>query len=217
MKKLFKIILSVLILCLCVETVRADSGITYKGGSEIFIVVDDSNLFDNFANVMPGDELESKFTITNAFEDADYVEFYLSVLPHGKDNPMTVDEKSIKEMEDFMSQLTLSLTSGKKEYYSGEANMASFERTYLGKFELGDTVSYTVHLSVPVELGNEYADRQGEVDWIFEVIYYKDDKPYIPDTSVIGTKRKDYTSYYIAAAAAALFAVILIAKKRREA
>ena len=44
----------------------------------------------------------------------------------------------------------------------------------LGTFRTGDTATLKVELAVPIDLGNEYANRVGEVDWIFHVEAYNE-------------------------------------------
>ena len=47
----------------------------------------------------------------------------------------------------------------------------------LGTFRKGEATALTVELTVPIELGNEYASRVGEVDWIFTVEALFDPEP----------------------------------------
>lgn len=44
----------------------------------------------------------------------------------------------------------------------------------LGTFRTGETATLKVELSVPIELDNKYANRVGEVDWIFHVEAYNE-------------------------------------------
>ena len=44
----------------------------------------------------------------------------------------------------------------------------------LGTFRTGETAELKVELTVPIELGNEYANRVGEVDWVFHVEAYNE-------------------------------------------
>ena len=46
-------------------------------------------------------------------------------------------------------------------------------KVLLGTFKKNASATLTVKLNVPIELGNEYANRMGEVDWIFTVEAFK--------------------------------------------
>ena len=40
---------------------------------------------------------------------------------------------------------------------------------YLGEFKYNDSLKLNVELAVDIDMGNEYAHRIGEVDWVFVV------------------------------------------------
>lgn len=99
MKKMLKIAFSLLMTLvlaagMCVSSVAGDAAInlTYKGeagGGFEFKPgsgYTSTDLFDNFKNVMPGDELEQKVVFTNNDTQHDYVNLYMHAVPHGEEN-----------------------------------------------------------------------------------------------------------------------------------
>ena len=157
----------------------ADASITYEGGAEKYVFLPGSeytetDLFDNFKGVMPGDEIEQKITVTNKQGACDYVKIYMRAVPHDDTaNPLSEDvaaSETVATMEDFLHQLSLTVVKedgivifkGTAEELDGLA-----ENVLLGTFEKGESTVLTAKLSVPIELGNKYANRVGEVDWVF--------------------------------------------------
>lgn len=94
-------------------------------------------------------------------------------------------ESNLDYMHDFLSQLTLTVKNGDTVVYSGHPHSLAdgFEgdNVYLGYISKNSSMNLTAELSVDIEMGNEYANRIGEVDWIFLVEEYNqpddDDKP----------------------------------------
>ena len=74
-----------------------------------------------------------------------------------------------REMEDFLSQLSMKVYNGKKLIYEASPDELDGlkNNVLLGKFYEGRGTTLTVELKVPETLGSEYAGRIGEVDWVF--------------------------------------------------
>ena len=181
MKRTIKIFSFLLIAMMLFTNVAfaADASITYEGGAEKYVFLPGSeytetDLFDNFKGVMPGDEIEQKITVTNKQGACDYVKIYMRAVPHDDTaNPLSEDvaaSETVATMEDFLHQLSLTVVKedgtvifkGTAEELDGLA-----ENVLLGTFEKGESTVLTAKLSVPIELGNKYANRVGEVDWVF--------------------------------------------------
>lgn len=163
----------------------ADSVITFKGMDEGFGFLPgssytDSDLFDGFKNVMPGDKLTEEITITNDAEDCDYVNIYMRAIVHDEEtNPLSYDknhaksegkkDETVSSMQDFLSQLTMRIYNGEAKIYesSPEKAGALVNNVLLGQMMKGESLKLKVELEVPIDLGNEYANRVGEVDWVF--------------------------------------------------
>lgn len=177
MKKISSLLLAlVLVLSFSAAAFAADSTVTFKGleegwefqpGSEYT----DSDLFDGFKGVMPGDKLTETVSLKNEASDCDYIKVYLKVLPHDEEgNPLSVDSsETVATMADFLAQLTMRVYNGQDLIYEASPDKAGAlaDHVLLGTLFKGDSIALKVELDVPAELGNKYANRVGEVDWVF--------------------------------------------------
>ncbi len=162
----------------------ADSSVSYEGGAEKFVFLPgsswtSSDLFDNFKGAMPGDVLTRKIKVKNDFSGCDYVSIYLRAEAHdAQANPLSggvsqgIDgygSETVASMSDFLSRLSMKVWNGTTLIYSGAPNQTDGLQNgvLLGSFAYGASVTLSVELSVPENLGNQYANRVGEVDWVF--------------------------------------------------
>lgn len=238
MKKVFSLLMALMIV-LSLATPAFASSVTVTGkdsyiftpGSEYHV----SDLFgDAFKNVMPGDTLTQEITIQGNFSlfTEDSLKVWLEAIAHdpetnphqysefyegldGKDDT-EIDVEGRDEdyvsMDDFLSQLNLKVTNtkNKKVLYDGPAN-GVFKKTLLGSFRKSGKIVLQVELEVPIELDNKYANRVGEVDWVFTVSAFEDDdNPKTGDYIIIG-------AVALLAVSGAALVVLLIAKKKRKA
>ena len=170
----------------CAPAVLAASTVTYGGQEAGFAFADGTeyhatDLFPELKGVMPGDELVQEVAFENASEETDFVSLYLRVEAHdGEGNPpasaQVAESETVASMVDFLSQLELevALEDG-TVLYSGPAHMLGLEQSVpLGDVRSGESLALVATLRVPLELGDEYAARLGEVDWVF-VVEAKDD------------------------------------------
>ena len=182
MKKTLKTISAlalVLVLLLGMSaTAFAESKVTYEGGAEKFVFLPGSeytetDLFENFKGVMPGDVITQEITVQNNYTKAEKVKIYLRAVVHDEQgNPLSEEvarTEDLVSMQDFLSQLTMTVKQGDKVLFSASPDELDGlkENVLLGTFPGRSKTILTVELSVPFELGNEYANRVGEVDWIF--------------------------------------------------
>ena len=148
-----------------------DQNITVEPGSE-FTATD---LFDNFKDVMPGDVRTEEITIQNNSADCDYMRIYMRAVPHDETtNPLSskvAETETVATMTDFLSQLSVKVWNGSTLIYEASPDELNGlkKNFYLGDVGRGKTANLKVELSVPATLGNEYANRVGEVDWAFQV------------------------------------------------
>ena len=191
----------VMILSLSVTAFAADSTITFKGAQEGFEFQPGSeytatDLFDNFKDVMPGDKLTETIQVKNTATDCDYIKLYMRAVVHDENgNPLTYSEtfentdgkdqanvagerdETVATMQDFLSQLTMRIYNGDELIYEASPDEAGalVNNVLLGTLSTGESLTLRVELDVPIELGNEYANRVGEVDWVFlaECIQYE--------------------------------------------
>lgn len=179
MRALFSLVLTlVLVVALAAPAFAATASITYKGQKDQFVFDPSTDLFRNFKGVMPGDTLEQSITFTNKSTDSNYVKLYVRAVAHDTSNPLTKpvkDNETIPSMEDFLSQLDMEVYCGKKQIFKASPDElgAMKNKVLLGTFKKNASATLTVKLNVPIELGNKYANRMGEVDWIFTVEAFK--------------------------------------------
>ena len=191
MKRTFRNISSlllalVMLLSLSVTAFAADSAITFKGAQEGFDFQPGSeytatDLFDNFKDVMPGDKLTETIQVKNEASDCDYIKLYMRAVVHDEnDNPLSekvAETETVTTMQDFLSQLTMRIYNGDELIYNASPDEAGalVNNVLLGTLSKGESLNLKVELDVPIDLGNEYANRVGEVDWIFlaECIEYE--------------------------------------------
>lgn len=179
MRALFSLVLTlVLVVALATPAFAATASITYKGQKDQFVFDPSTDLFRNFKGVMPGDTLEQSITFTNKSTDSNYVKLYVRAVAHDTSNPLTKpvkDNENIPSMEDFLSQLDMEVYCGKKQIFKASPDELGGmkNKVLLGTFKKNASATLTVKLNVPIELGNKYANRMGEVDWIFTVEAFK--------------------------------------------
>lgn len=193
MKKVITILLAlVLVMALATTAFAAGSTVTYTGKTDLFefepgSVYTDTDLFENFKSVMPGDVRSEVVTVTNKYRGCDYVKIWMTALLHdGSGNPISpkvLEElkadgrkgelSELEYMHDFLDQMTLTVKNGEKVIYQGKPSSLEKgfegENVYLGEFKYNDSLKLNVELAVDIDMGNEYAHRIGEVDWVFVV------------------------------------------------
>ena len=195
---------------LAVPALAADAVVSRKGNDIVIETTGsgytDTDLFDNFKNVMPGDERTEAITIKNNVTGYDYVKLYIRAVPHDEQgNPLTYSEtyenedgkdqanaegerdETVATMADFLSKLSMDVylvnADGTKETIfsaSPDKSAQLTDNVLLGTFAKGQSAKLEAVLTVPAELGNEYANRVGEVDWLFTVEGFNNEKPLIP-------------------------------------
>lgn len=184
MKKTMKTIASlvmmlVLLLGIGAPAYALDGNVTYQGGAEKFVFLPgssytDTDLFDGFKNVMPGDTLTQTVEVRNRFLGTGSVRIYLRAVAHDEqENPLSsavaASGETVATMSDFLSQLYMEVWQGDKCIYTGSPDELDGlkNNVLLGTIPRFKSTTLTVKLQVPAELGNEYANRVGEVDWVF--------------------------------------------------
>jgi len=120
-----------------------------------------TDLFPNFKNVMPGDEVSQTITVSHKFGTSVNARIY-------------VRAKGSVENKALLDQLKLTVEYKKDTimYKAPDQEQASYgisEWANLGTFRPGASQKMTVTLHVPIELGNEFADEMGKLQWEFMV------------------------------------------------
>ena len=185
MKSLKKIIsilfVTIMMLCLCLPVYAADSNVRYVGGAEKFVFEPGSkyapttDLFDNFKNVMPGDSITEQILVKNEVKNKVKIRLYMRSLG------------AQENTDEFLSQLSLSVKqNGSSVLFEAPANETAqlTDWVYLGTIYSGGEITLDVTLDVPLDMGNEFQDAVGYIDWEFKVeeLPVSPDDPEIPGT-----------------------------------
>lgn len=185
-KAIFSLVLMLLMVISLASTAFAASpSITFNGFSKGFNFQPGSeytktDLFGSFKNVMPGDTVTETITFTNSAADCDFVNLYMRAQAHDEKNHLSekvaAAGETVATMTEFLSKLSMKVWNGTELIYDASPDELDGLKTnkFLGTFRTGETATLKVELSVPIELGNEYANRVGEVDWIFHVEAYNE-------------------------------------------
>ena len=232
LNRIFSSLLTVMLLVLCLApaasaaTPKATIDITGKTNTFVFgpgSKYSDTDLFNGFKDVYPGDTLRQEVYITHKGVGLGSFKLFMRVVPHDHSNlpqaPVLAAEGSVENMNDFLSQLHLTIWKGKDTsvtpIFDGKASEADGLSQYkqLAVFKKGLTGVLTVELEVPIEMGNEFADRIGEVDWEFMIEEIP--APIIPqtgDTTNIGV----LIAVSVVSLAAIIVVVILLLRKKKN-
>lgn len=201
MKKLLTLLMALILLS---STALAASSVTYEGGAEKFVFLpgseySDSDLFENFKGVMPGDVLTQRITVKNAADSQ--IRLYMRADP-------------VEELHrEFLSRLNLQVTCKDTEIFDAAASETAqlTENTLLGTFKRAGSTELVVTLTVPIDLGNEFMNTLGIVPWTFLVEEIPDD-----DTPHTGDDFELSTWLIAAGMILAAIAVVLMQMKRQK-
>ena len=190
MKKACKAICSLVLMLLMVMSLAstafaASPTITFEGFSKGFDFQPGSeytqtDLFGSFKNVMPGDTVTETIAFTNSAADCDFVNLYMRAEAHDEaGNPLSskvAEKETVVTMTEFLSKLSMKVWNGTELIYDASPDQLDGlkNNVFLGTYRSGEKATLKVELNVPIELGNEYANRVGEVDWVFHVEAYNE-------------------------------------------
>lgn len=201
----------VLALCLSIAPAAfADASVSYKGSADKFVFTPGSeysptDLFENFKDVMPGDTLTQQIEVKNDVRNDVKIKLYMRAL--GAD----------ANSEGFLNQmdLTVKAADGSELFAAPAGETAQLtDWVCLGTFYSGAKTTLDVTLNVPIEMGNDYANQIGTLDWEFAV----EELPVEP-TDPVGPKTGDDTPVALYAAICAVCAgavVFLFATRKKK-
>lgn len=213
MKRILTFIVILAIALTCALTASAEGGqVTYDGIAGQFIFAPGSDhsltdLFPNFKGVMPGDTLTQRITVRNDASHDVKVKIYIRALGAHEDSV------------EFLSQLSLRVQKSEDNDMAYMFDAAANETAqltdwvYLGMLYSGGEVNLDVILTVPVELGNEFQNAIGYLDWEFRV----EEFPVEPDDPDPTSDNSNVLVWMTLLFASLILFVIFWKKREREA
>ena len=232
-KKIFSLMMSVVMLAGFATEAAAQGKVTYVANANEFIFepgseYSETDLFTNFKNVMPGDTLEDTIEVQNTKSAKHKIRIYVRAIgpTEGVEDGtlVGVDDDGneydvITVNQALLDELKITAVAKDERVFIDEQEVSDivFEDGtwfYIGTLYNNKSTELKLTLHVPLELDNDFQDVAGYVDWQFmvEEIPLPKDDPYIPDTG-------DHTNTALYAAmfgvcAAALVVIIFLKKKK---
>ncbi len=233
MKKLYRAIFSLVLMLLVLtsltvtafaQSTQSGADIVYKGKNKLIITPKsgnhtESDLFGNFKAVMPGDSKTETVTFRNESTTTrtNYVKLYIVAVPHGEKNiPVDKDITDVDEMNEFLSNFTMTVEQGDKVIFEGAPNeVGTFGGTgcLLGTFRKGEGTTLTVTLTMDIHADNTAANREGEVDWKFITEEYTSSKDPLIQT---GQLNRPIWVLGVAGLVLVVIGIVLVAKKKER-
>lgn len=187
--------------------------VTYDGTAREFIFAPGSDrsltdLFDGLKGAMPGDSLTQKITVKNDASKEVKVNIYMRSLGAHEDSV------------ELLSRLHMTVAKSEDNTMAYMFNAAA-DQTHgltdwvlLGTLYSGGEVNLEVKLDIPIELGNEFQDAVGYIDWQFRVeeLPVEPDDPKPPQTGDAST----VFLYVAVISVCVLLVILLLAFKRRK-
>lgn len=207
------ILCAVLLMSMALPAMAADVSVTYDGQTQKFVVSPGSeesatNLFPDFAGVMPGDSLNATVTVKNDASNMVKVKIYLRAL-------------GAVENADFLNQLELTVKQeGNSVLFDGTAGETAglTEWKCLGTFYSGAEVDLNVTIEVPIEMGDEFQNAKGSFQWEFKVEEYpiETTDPEVPKTGDQSNLVPMLVIMGVSIAAIIFLLIVLIRKRKKE-
>ena len=225
-KRLFSLVLAMVMMTGFALSSSAAGLVTYEGEAEKFIFTpgteySPTDLFTDFKNLMPGDSISQTVRVVNNGKAGYTTKIYLkalgptdvangTILGNGNDTDGMTDKPVYQKL---LSQLNLKVVKvdGDEKLFDATAEKTDglTDWVLLGSLRKGGEVDLTVSLEVPVEMGNEFQDVAGALDWAFKIEEIPD--PSVPDTGD-NTNVMLYGGMF--GAAVVMLAVVIILKKK---
>ena len=196
-------------LCTFAVSANAEGKVTYSADADKFIFEPGSDhsptdLFTEYKGLMPGDVVKQDITVRNDSEDVKVNIFVRS---------LGAQEGS----EDFLSKLHLTVAKSEENEMAYMFDAAADQTAgmtdwvFLGTLYSGGEVNLVLNLEIPIELGDDFQDAIGYIDWEFKA----EELPIEPDDPVKPGDSSNIIIYGIIALLS-LFALFFFLTKRRK-
>ena len=210
--KLIALISTLMLVLLSCVSVNAESQVIYDSNANEFIFSPGSDhsptdLFENFKNVMPGDSLTQSITVKNDEDNEVKVNIYLRALGAKEGSEELLSKLNLKVAKSSDNRMAYMFDAA-----ANETDGLS-EWVLLGTLYSGGEVNLEVTLDVPIELGNEFQDAAGYLEWEFKVEELPID-PDDPEPPKTGEEIKGYLLAAFVVLALGTMVVIHRSKKR---
>lgn len=155
------IILALFVPVVCLPVLAAGSTVTYDGGAEKFIFTPGggtgpADLFGGFKGVMPGDVLTDSIEVRGVPAKGTKLTLYFRT-----------DGILRETAPGFLEQIRLRVTGTAGEVFFDGTLDGAAGWIWLGDYTKGDLKYLNLALSVPIEMGNDFQDALGAVQWRF--------------------------------------------------
>jgi len=193
-----------LLVAMCMGPATALAGTVSYEGKEGGIVLDAEDLFENFKDVVPGDSLSDSVNIENNGDNK--AKIYLRA-------------KGTGGATDFLKQVKLTVTqSGGKKVFDAAANEKAglTDWVLLGTLNPGSSTTLNLTLNAPIEMGNEYQDKEGTVEWQFKAEEFESSKKVKKSKAKTGDDISMGLAIGLLAGALAIMTIAAVLGKRRK-
>jgi len=212
LNQLVALLIAVVMVCSISLSANAAGEVTYSADSDKFIFAPGSShsptdLFTEFKSVMPGDSIKQEITVKNDASEGVKVKLYVR------------SRGAQENSSDFLSKLHLTVAKSEQNKMAYMFDAAAHQTGgmtdwfYLGTLYSGGEVNLVLNLDIPIELGNEYQNAIGYIDWEFkaEELPAEPDDPVPPPMGDSG-----FLALYVALVCFSGIAMILLIAKRRK-
>ena len=181
--------------------------IEYENNANFYLSVSD-NFFGTLRHIVPGDSMSEEVSINNKTDNT--VEYYVST--EGLEG---ANEKQVE----LLKKLNLRIVSEKGILYEG--SLLGLNQVDLGKYEANEMSKIKFTVTMPAELGNEYAALSSSIKWKFGVKYEdkvvpKKEEPKVPSPQTGDVKIKIAIGIFVIAAIGLVVALVLEKKNKNK-
>lgn len=139
------------------DMVQINSGaiVEYENSANLYLEVSE-NFFNKLGHILPGDSISETVSINNKKDTS--IEYFVSTI-----KPDGVSDEGLE----LLKKIQLKIVSGNGVIYEGK--LYGLENVSLGKYISKSKENIEFIITVPSELGNEYANIASTIKWDFSI------------------------------------------------